>query len=61
MPEPKLRSLTKDQALKELRQLENSSEYSVEYLEERAEEWNLNGKEAAIWQRISELRWLTKE
>ncbi|OIR46174.1 hypothetical protein [Corynebacterium sp. NML130628] len=62
MTAPLVENLSKEAARHELSELKNSIEStfgdSIEGFEERAHNYNLTPREFAVWERVSELRWL---
>ncbi|MDY3127285.1 MAG: hypothetical protein SOW59_04030 [Corynebacterium sp.] len=58
MTAPLIEFLSKEDASRELDKLKNSIEGRFEDFEERAYSYNLTPREFALWERISELRWL---
>ena len=58
MTVPSLRRLTVDEARRELAELENQIEGSMENFEQRAYDYSLSPRERGLWQRIDELRWM---
>lgn len=61
MTTPVIKMLSKESAQQELNELKSSVEGSFSDFEDRANSYNLTPREFAIWERISELRWLLGE
>lgn len=62
MTAPLVENLSKEAARHEIAELKKSIESlsgdSFEEFEERADNYNLTPREFAVWERVSELRWL---
>lgn len=58
MTSPMMERLTRQGALERIRELLASVNSSEEELAERADRFDLTEREAAVWDEVSELRWL---
>lgn len=60
MKSPVIRKLAKSDAIAELEELKARSNMPLEEMECRARSYELSEREAGLWERISDLIWLTE-